>query len=80
MLLSGCCAVSVLPAVCEWVRSIHDFGSFAPKRSRMIAAHMRRRARYFATSSKKWLWVLKIHDTPEATSSALRPRASAAST
>ena len=29
MLFSGCCAVSVEPAVCVWKRNIHDFGFFA---------------------------------------------------
>ena len=36
MLLSGCWAVSVEPAVCVWKRSIQERGSWAPKRSRMI--------------------------------------------
>ena len=29
MLFSGCCAVSVEPAVCVWKRSIHERGLFA---------------------------------------------------
>jgi hypothetical protein len=44
MLLTGCWAVSVTPPVCVWKRSIIDLGSCAPKRSRMIVAHIRRAA------------------------------------
>src|ERR1700682_6222954 len=45
MLFSGCWAVSVTPPVCVWKRSIVDLGSVAPKRSRLMRAHMRRAAR-----------------------------------
>ena len=58
-LLSGCCAVSVEPAVWEWKRSIQLFGSLAPKRSRMTFAHSRRAALNLAISSKKLLCTLK---------------------
>ena len=80
MLFSGCCAVSVLPPVWVWVRSIQERGFVAPKRSRMIRAHIRRKARNLATSSKKSLWVLKIQEMLPAKSSTSRPRASAEST
>ena len=46
-LLSGCCAVSEQPAVCVWKRSIHERGFFAPNRSRITCAQMRRAARSF---------------------------------
>ena len=36
MLLSGCCAVSIEPAVWAWKRSIIERGSFALKRSFMM--------------------------------------------
>ncbi len=55
----GCCACSVLPAVWVWNRSICALGLVAPKRSRMMVAHIRRAARNLATSSKKSLWALK---------------------
>ena len=47
MLLSGCCAVSVLPAVWVWKRSCCARGFVAPKRSRMMRAQSRRAARNF---------------------------------
>ena len=74
MLFSGCCRVSADPAVWVWVRSIIERGSFAPKRSRITCAHIRRRARYFATSSKKFIWVLKIHESRGANVSTSIPR------
>ena len=40
MLFSGCCAVSVMPAVWAWKRSIWSAGPGALKRSRMMRAHM----------------------------------------
>ena len=79
MLFSGCCAVSVEPPVCVWVRSIIERGSVAPKRSFMIRAHRRRSARYFAISSKKLMCVLKIHDRRGAKSSTATPRSTTAS-
>src|SRR5262249_6184094 len=79
-LTSGCWAVSVEPAVCVWKRRRHDFGSFAPKRSRAISAQRVRAARNLATSSKKLEWALKKNDRRGAKSSIARPRASAAST
>ena len=72
-LLSGCCAISETPAVCACVRSSHDFGFFAPNRSRMILAHMRRPARNFAISSKKSLWTSQKYDSRGANSSTSRP-------
>ena len=63
MLLSGCCAVSVLPAVCVWKRSCCARGFVAPKRSRMSRAHSRRAARNLAISSRKSLWALKKNDS-----------------
>ena len=59
MLFSGCWAMSVTPPVCVWKRSFIERSSWAPKRSRMICAHMRRAARNFATSWKTLLWPLK---------------------
>ena len=44
MLFSGCCAVSVEPAVWVWKRSIHERGFFAPKWSRMMRAQSAARA------------------------------------
>ena len=79
-LTSGCCAVSVEPAVCVWKRRRQERGSFAPKRSRAISAQSERAARNFATSSKKFEWALKKNDSRGAKSSIARPRASAAST
>jgi hypothetical protein len=62
-LFIGCCAVSVHPAVWVWNRSFHEFSSFAWNRSRMMRAHIRRAARYFAISSKKSMWALKKYDS-----------------
>ena len=62
MLLSGCCAVSVEPAVWVWKRSCCARGWVAPKRSRIRRAHSRRAARNFATSSRKSLCALKKND------------------
>ena len=44
------------------MRSCHERGSRAPKRSRISAAHSRRAARIFATSSKKSMWQLKKNE------------------
>ncbi len=49
-------------------------GRSAPKRSRMIRAHMRRAARNFATSSKKCMWQAKKNDRRGANSSMSQPR------
>ena len=80
MLFSGCCAVSVAPPVCVWNRSIALLRSFAPNRSRMIRAHMRRAARNFATSSKKFMWQAKKNESRGANSSTASPASSAACT
>ena len=80
MLFSGCWAVSVTPPVCVWKRSFIDFGFCAPKRSRMMCAHIRRAARNFATSWKTLLWPLKKKARRGAKSSTARPASSAACT
>ena len=80
MLLSGCCAVSMLPAVCAWKRSMSERGSRAAKRSRMIRAHIRRAARNLATSSRRLLWALKKNESCGANSSTASPASSAAVT
>ena len=41
-LTSGCCSVSETPAVWVWKRISHERGFFAPKRSRICRAQMRR--------------------------------------
>ena len=79
-LTSGCCACSVTPAVWVWKRSIKLFGFLAPKRSRMMRAHIRRAARNFATSSRKLLWPLKKNDRRGAKSSTSSPASIAACT
>ena len=79
-LFSGCWAVSVLPAVWAWKRSICERGSRAPKRSRMTRAHSRRAARNFATSSSRWLCALKKNDSCGAKSSTSCPASRAALT
>jgi hypothetical protein len=80
MLLTGCCAVSVTPPVCVWKRSIIALGFVAPKRSRMIVAHIRRAARNFATSWKTLLWPLKKKARRGPKSSTRRPASIAACT
>jgi hypothetical protein len=62
-LLSGCCAVSVIPAVWQWKRSARARSVFAPKRSFMMRLHMRRAARNFATSSMRLLCTLKKNES-----------------
>ena len=79
-LLSTCCAVSVEPAVCAWNRIIIERSSFAPKRSFMSRAHIRRAARNLAISSKKLLWTLKKNDSRLANPSISSPALIAAST
>ena len=73
MLLSGCCAVSVQPAVCVWKRSCWARGFVAPKRSRMMRAHRRRAARNLAISSRKSLCALKKNDRRWPNASTSRP-------
>ena len=80
MLLSGCWAVRVEPAVWVWNRSIWLLGSSEPNRSLMILAHSRRAARNLAISSKNWLWALKKNDSRGANASSLSPALRAAST
>ena len=55
-------------------------GLVAPKRSRMIVAHIRRAARNFATSWKTLLWPLKKKARRGAKSSTSRPASIAACT
>ena len=62
MLLSGCCAVRLTPAVWVWKRICHERGFLAPKVSLSSRAQMRRAARYLAISSKKSIWALKKND------------------
>ena len=78
MLFSGCCAVRVEPPVCAWKRSACAFGLVAPKRSRMIPAHIRRAARNFAISWKKWLCALKKNERRAPNSSGESPASTAA--
>ena len=80
MLFSGCWAVRVEPPVWVWNRRRVDFWSLAPKRSVMILAHMRRAARYLATSSNRLLWAFQKKLRRGAKASTSRPAASAAST
>ncbi len=80
MLLSGCCAVSIEPAVWVWKRSIIERGSFALNRSFMMRAHSRRAARNFATSSRRLLWALKKKESRPAKASTSSPAFTAAST
>ena len=80
MLFSGCWAVSVEPPVWVWNRSSNDFSFWAPNRSFMIFAHIRRAARYLATSSNRLLWAFQKKLSRGANSSTARPAARAAST
>ena len=80
MLFSGCWAVRVDPPVWVWKRSILLRGSFAPKRSVMMRAHMRRAARYLATSSNRLLWAFQKKERRGAKASTSMPAAIAAST
>ena len=80
MLFSGCWAVSMLPAVWAWNRSIIERGSRALKRSRMMRAHSRRAARNLAISSSRSLCALKKNDSCGANASTSRPASSAACT
>ena len=78
MLFWGCWAVSVAPPVCVWNRSIRLLGSFAPNRSAMIVAHIRRAARNLAISSKKFMWHAKKNETRGAKPSTSSPASIAA--
>ena len=80
MLLCGCCAARVTPPVWVWKRIFSERSSFAPKRSRMMRAHMRRAARNFATSWKTLLWPLKKKASRGPNSSTWRPASMAACT
>ena len=77
---SGCWAVSVEPPVWVWKRRSFDFSSRAPKRSVMIRHHIRRAARYLATSSKKLLWPFQKNAIRGANVSTARPASTAACT
>ena len=61
------------------MRSIQLPGFSAWYRSRISLAHIRRRARYLAISSKKSMWVLKIQLSRPANSSTSIPRSRVAS-
>ena len=63
-----------------WNRSIIDFGSLAPKSSRISRAQIRRAARNFATSSSRVVRATKKNDSRGAKSSTASPAASAART
>ena len=63
-----------------WNRSARLFGSLAPNRSLMILDHIRRAARNFATSSKKFMWHAKKNDTRGANRSTSSPASIAACT
>ena len=80
MLFSGCWAVRVDPPVWVWKRSILERSSLAPKRSVMMRAHMRRAARYLATSSNRLLCAFQKKDSRGAKASTSMPAAMAAST
>src|SRR6185436_759846 len=56
MLFSGCCAVSVTPAVCVWKRTIHERGSFRAAR-RIWARKMRD---VFGAKDPR-SWMLRFH-------------------
>ena len=56
-----------------WNRSFHERSDFAPKRSFMMRAQMRRAARNFAISSKKSECELKKNEIRGANSSTSRP-------
>jgi hypothetical protein len=73
MLFSGCWAVSVEPPVWVWKRSSLDASFFAPNRSVMIRYHMRRAARYLATSSNTLLWAFQKNDRRGPNSSTSSP-------
>jgi hypothetical protein len=63
-----------------WKRIIIDFGSVAPKRSRIACAQIRLAARNFATSWKTLLWPLKKNASRGAKSSTASPASIAACT
>ena len=80
MLLCGCCAVSVTPAVWQWNRIFQLRGSFAPYFSRMVRAQIRRAARILAISSKKSLCTSQKNESRGAKLSTSSPRARPCST
>ena len=80
MLFSGCWAASVTPPVCVWKRIFSERSSCAPKRSRMMRAHIRRAARNLATSWNTWLWPLKKKASRGPNSSTSSPASIAACT
>ena len=80
MLISGCCAVNDTPAVWVWNRNCIERSTFAPYRSRIQRAQIRRAARYFAISSKKSMCALKKNDNRGANASTGRPDCNANST
>ncbi len=79
-LLSIDWAVRLEPAVWTWKRHSRLRGSVAPKRSRMIVAHIRRAARNLATSSNSSLQAAKKKLRRPAKASTSSPRSTAAST
>ena len=72
-LLSIDWAVRLEPAVWTWKRHTIERGFVAPKRSRMIVAHIRRAARNLATSSNSSDQAAKKNDRRPAKSSTSRP-------
>src|SRR5579864_7809932 len=67
-------------AVWVWKRSISERGFLAPKRSSRMRAHIRRAARYLATSSRRLLWALKKKERRGAKWSTSSPASMAACT
>ena len=70
--------MSVTPAVCVWKRHVHDLGLRAPKRSRIIFAHIRLAALNLAISSNRWLCATKKKLSLGAKASTSRPASTAA--
>lgn len=63
-----------------WNRSHWALSVFAPNRSRIQRAQIRRAARNLAISSKKSRWASKKNDRPGAKTSTSRPRERPSST
>ncbi len=80
MLLSGCGAVRLTPAVWVWKRRDWALAVRAPYSSRIQRAQMRRAARNLAISSKKSMCASKKNDSPGANASTSSPRESPSST
>ena len=74
-LFSGCWRVRSTPEVWPWNLKRIERGSFAPKRSRVSRAQMRRPARNFATSSKKLIEMSKKNVKRGKKASGSMPRA-----